>query len=307
MRLGLPCLFILLSSIALAQAPANAPAPPQPTAPAATSDTGASESNVVYGNAAGTPLLLDVYQPQSGAQPYSAVLLIHGGSWMNGDKTAMAALGRWLARNNFVAFSIDYRLFDGKSKNPWPAQLDDAQRAVRWIRANAAKYHVDPAHIGAFGHSAGAQMAALLGEIDTRDNSDPKLAAYSSKVQAVVDASGPVDLTRNNDADGEIFLAAFLGATQKQNPEIWRAASPLFGIKPDTAPFLIFHGTQDNSVPIAESEQFAAALEKAGIPVTLFKVEDGHTFATQDAKRKLAIETVAFFNRTLRPAAPASK
>ena len=99
-------------------------------------------------------------------------------------------MGNFLARSGFVAFSVDYRLFNG-TVNLWPAQLDDVQRAVRWIRANAAKYRVDPNRIGAFGHSAGAQLAALLGMEDTRDNSDPSLAKYSSKVQAVVDVSGP--------------------------------------------------------------------------------------------------------------------
>ena len=300
MRLGLPCLFILLSSIALAQAPANAPAPPQPTAPAATSDTGASESNVVYGNAAGTPLLLDVYQPQSGAQPYSAVLLIHGGSWMNGDKTAMAALGRWLARNNFVAFSIDYRLFDGKSKNPWPAQLDDAQRAVRWIRANAAKYHVDPAHIGAFGHSAGAQMAALLGEIDTRDNSDPVLAAYSSKVQAVVDVSGPTDFTTHGDSDGDGFLSAFFGGDYAHHPTVWQDASPVFHVSRNVSPFLILHGTHDESVPMAQAQELADKLKQAGVPVKFVTVEDVHTFQTPEARKRLVLETAAFFTQYLR-------
>jgi len=104
---------------------------------------------------------------------------------MNYDKGNMRSMGMFLARCDFVAFSVDYRLFHG-TENAWPTQLDDVQRAVRWIRANAAKYHIDPDRIGAFGHSAGAQLAALLGMEATRDNSDPVLAKYSSTVQAVV-------------------------------------------------------------------------------------------------------------------------
>src|ERR1019366_9966646 len=84
---------------------------------------------------------------------------------------------------------------------------------VRWIRANAAKYGVDPERVGAFGHSAGAQLAALLGLEGTRDNSDPALAKYSSTVQAVVDVSGPTDFTTKHDPDGEAFSLGFLAAT----------------------------------------------------------------------------------------------
>jgi len=83
----------------------------------------------------------------------------------------MKTMGGFLARSGFVAFSVDYRLLHG-NENRWPAQLDDVQRAVRWIRANADKYGVNPEKIGAFGHSAGAQLASLLGLEDTRDNSD---------------------------------------------------------------------------------------------------------------------------------------
>lgn len=150
------------------------------------------ESNVTYG----PHLKLDVYRPSNpGTQARPAVILVHGGAWSGLDKSTMKGMASFLAREGFVAFSVDYRLYDGKDKNRWPAQLDDAQRAVRWVRANAAKYGVDPNEIGAFGHSAGAQIVALLGMDDTRDNSDSALAGYSSKVQAVVDVSGPSDFT----------------------------------------------------------------------------------------------------------------
>jgi acetyl esterase/lipase len=109
-------------------------------------------------------------------------------------------------------------------KNSWPAQLNDVQRAVRWIRANAAKYNVDPHHIGAFGHSAGGQLAALLGMEDTRENSDHTLANYSSRVQAVVDVSGPTDFTAVHDPELIAFLTQFLNADYAKNPQAWRNA-----------------------------------------------------------------------------------
>jgi len=164
-------------------------------------------------------LKLDIYHPPNqGASSRPAVILIHGGGWTSFDKSTMRGMGEFLARAGYVAFAVDYRLFHG-SNNRWPAQLDDVQRAVRWVRANAAKYGVDPDHIGAFGHSAGAQLACLLGMENTRDNSDSSLAKYSSRVQAVVDTSGPVDFTRDQAADGVAFLTAFLGADYKQSPK----------------------------------------------------------------------------------------
>lgn len=114
--------------------------PPTAVAPA---DPGGItiEENVVYSSLNGTDLHLDVYQPATdrGTEPRPAVLLIHGGGWTAFDKSTMQRMGGFLARNGFVAFAVDYLLFDGK-QNRWPTQLDDVQRAVRWVRAHASNY-----------------------------------------------------------------------------------------------------------------------------------------------------------------------
>ncbi len=257
------------------------------------------EENVSYGSASGAELHLDVYKPagvSTGLRP--AVVLIHGGGWTRLDKSTMRGMGQFLARSGFVGFAIDYRLFGGEN-NRWPAQLDDAQRAVRWVRANAAKYGVNPERIGAFGHSAGAQIAALLGMEDTRDNSDAALAKYSSRVQAVVDVSGPIDFTTDRDADGDQFLANFLGADYAKHPEVWREASPVFHVAKGDAPFLIVHGTQDENVPISQAKELLDKLQAAGVTATFIKVNDAHTFKTPEARMQLAIETAAFFKRYL--------
>jgi acetyl esterase/lipase len=256
------------------------------------------QENVVYGSVDGSDLHLDIYQPAATAENHPAVILIHGGGWISGDKSTMRTMGQFLARHGFVGFAVDYRLFQDK-KNLWPAQLDDVQRAVRWIRANAAKYGVNPNEIGAFGHSAGAQLAALLGMEDTRDNSDPALAKYSSRVQAVVDVSGPADFTNERDPDGKAFLTAFLGGDYAHHPELWREASPVFHAVKSDAPFLIVHGTQDDTVPMAQSQELLDKLQNAGVTASLIKVNDVHTFQTADAKRQLAIQTLAFFDRYL--------
>ena len=230
--------------------------------------------NVEYGSVSGTDLHLDIYEPAAhAAEPRPAVVLIHGGGWISFDKSTMRSMGNLLARHGFVAFAVDYRLFHD-SQNRWPAQLDDVQRAVRWLRANAAAYGVNPARIGAFGHSAGAQLAALLGMEDTRDNSDPALSKYSSKVQAVVDVDGPTDFTTERDPDDLAFLAGFFGATYAKDPQIWRDASPAYHAAKDDVPFLIVHGTRDESVPISQAQELYEKLQAAGVPVSFIKVND---------------------------------
>lgn len=270
----------------------------QTTPPSGTESVTVKE-NVLYASVNGAELHLDVYEPaEPGGHTLPAVVLIHGGGWISLDKSTMHGMGQFLARFGFVAFAVDYRLFRG-DENRWPAQLDDVQRAVRWVRANAAAYGVDPKRLGAFGHSAGAQLAALLGMEDTRDNSDSALAAYSSRVRAVVDVSGPVDFTMDHDQDGAEFLVHFLGTEYSKHPDVWRDASPAFRISKDDAPFLIVHGTRDQNVPIAQAQELFEKLKAAGVPASFVKVEDGHTFQTPEARRQLAVETLTFFNRYL--------
>jgi acetyl esterase/lipase len=254
------------------------------------------EQNVSYGPGV---LRLDIYKPDDstgGDRP--AIILIHGGGWTGYDKSLMKGMAQFLARSGFVAFAVDYRLLQGTT-NRWPAQLDDVQRAVRWIRANAHKYGVNPDRIGAFGHSAGAQLASLLGMEETRDNSDPELAKFSSRVQAVVDYSGPTDFTSERDADSVTFLTNFLGTDYEKHPEVWRDASPAFHAAKSDAAFLIIHGTHDENVPLAEAEELHDKLKAAGAQVSFKKMDDGHTFQNPDSRRELAIATLEFFNHYL--------
>lgn len=303
-RCALLLTVVMLGNVLVvsAQMPQTAPpqAPVQMPASSAENAPIVTQPDVTYGTAGGHPLLLDIYEPAarvSGLRP--AVVLIHGGGWNSLDRTTMRGMGTFLARSGFVAFSVDYRLMHG-SENLWPVQLDDVQHAVRWIRANASKYGVDPDHIGAFGHSAGAQLAALLGMEETHEISDPTVAKYSSKVQAVVDVSGPTDFTTHGDSDADAFLSAFFGGDYAHHPAIWQDASPVFHVSGNASPFLIIHGTHDESVPMAQAQELADKLKQAGISVKLVKVEDVHTFQTPEARRLLVVETQAFFNQYLR-------
>jgi acetyl esterase/lipase len=283
----------------------QSPHKPLITAPPAatrseTGDTVSLQQDVEYGVQDREKLLLDIYRPSQSfsSRPRPAIVMIHGGGWTSFDKSTMKGMGNFLASSGFVAVSVDYRLLRG-DENRWPAQLDDVQRAVRWLRANAAKYNIDANHIGAFGHSAGAQLAALLGMEDTRDNSDAALAKYSSRVQAVVDVSGPSDFLTDRDPEGDAQLANFFGGDYSKIPGVWRDASPITHVAKSNAPFLIVHGTSDDMVPIAQAQELYDKLKTAGVPVSFVKVNDVHTFATTEARHRMALESKAFFARYL--------
>lgn len=293
--------FVLIAAVAQLLGAQQSSSTPSASAPGPTVP-GPVHSNITYGMAGGETLLLDIFEPANNSgRSCPAVVLVHGGGWTNFDKSTMRALARFLALAGFVAVPVDYRLFHDDATR-WPVQLDDVQRAVRWLRANSAKYNVDPDHIGAYGHSAGAQIATLLGMMETHDNSDPALAKYSSKAQAVVDASGPTNFTNGMDNDAKQFLASFLGADFATHPELWRDASPVFHVAKSNAPILIIHGTRDDMVPISQAEELNDALVKAGATVQFLRLDSDHMFFEPAVHRRLALETQAFFNRYLSPA-----
>jgi acetyl esterase/lipase len=271
-----------------------------------------NERDVTYGEADGQKLLLDVYLPEKpgaaavNSAPRPAVLFVHGGGWRGGNKRDFGALAAGVAKQGYVCFSVDYRLV-ASNRNLWPAAWDDVQRAVRWVRANAARYHVDPQRIAAVGASAGGHLVALLGTTDTRDNSDPRLASYSSRVDCVVDMFGPVDFTaamkpKAPGIDVPALVSQLMGKSLQEAPQLYREASPLFHVDRKSAPFLILHGTADPWVPVEQSERFDAALRSAGIESTLIKFEgEGHGFKNRENVEKFVLAMRDFLKRHLQP------
>jgi len=266
-----------------------------------------TEREVEYGRVKDKPLLLDVTHPtEKLAVPRPALLVVHGGGWVAGDKRDMQPLADAAARVGVVCFNINYRLTFGE-ENRWPAALDDTQRAVRWVRANAAKYDIDPNRLGAIGASAGGHLVAYLGTADTRDNSDPALAAFSSRVQCVVDICGPTNLGEDFSTKEKLGLTAnelvkkFLGGVGYQEKlETAKEASPLLHVDAKSAPFLIFHGAADDLVPPDQSVRMDAALQKAGVESKLILFEgEGHAFKKKENHERLAAETVAFLKKHL--------
>jgi acetyl esterase/lipase len=238
----------------------------------------------------------DVIYPKGTVGANPAVVLIHGGAWRGGDKGELSMAAELLARQGFTVVNVNYRLFDG-AKNIYPAAVDDVQKVVRLMRLHAAEYHIQPDHIGALGSSAGGHLAAMLGTCDTLHNDDPDLVQFSSRVEAVVDAYGPTDLTA--DVQGFVgvqsakeTLRAFLGGDKTQVPDRYKEASPIFHIDANSAPFLIYHGDKDTVVPIEQSKSFYAALKDHNIDTKLVILPgQGHGFDMQN--------TIAFYQDAL--------
>ncbi len=229
------------------------------------------ERDMVYSETGSRSLKLDLYLPAGapgqGALP--VIVWIHGGGWVSGHKDQTPAVR--MIEQGYAVASIEYRFL---TEAVFPAQIHDAKAAVRWLRAHADQYNLDPDRIGAWGASAGGHLAAMLGTsagVEELEGPGDNLE-YSSRVQAVVDFYGPIDVLQMYPALGslrETMLRVF--------PEL-SAASPLNYVSPDDAPFLIVHGNRDELVPVSQSELLAESLEKAGVEVRLEIVEGaGHS------------------------------
>jgi acetyl esterase/lipase len=225
----------------------------------------AMERGVVYGEDDPTRQLMHVFRQVPRDDPRPAVIVIHGGGFVYGDPSEFGRNAEVFVDNEFVTFLIGYRLFDQVTgENQFPTALDDVQLAVRWIRAHAEEFNVDPDRIGAVGASTGGQLAGLLGTMETRDPSAP-LADYSSRVNAVASISGDLDLTVPLSESWAPLYDQIIGGTLAEHPELYEAASPVTYVDADTVPFLITHGTNDTDSPHQQSLNMVEALSEAGI------------------------------------------
>ena len=287
----------------------------------------AVEKNVVYGMYSGLALLMDVYRP---AKPNgAAIVAIQGSGWyvpMRYDaapitsRTGVIAYGQNLADAGYIVFAINHR---AAPRFRFPAQIEDAQRAVRFIRAHAGDYGVDPQRIGAYGSSSGGHLASLLGLMDSPGdpaNADP-VERQSAKVRAVVALFPPTDLRTLNTQRGLAHIA--LMGFQYQDPATripgavregefeniqYALASPVTHVTRDDAPMLLMHGDADDVVPIDQSTTLEAALKAAGVEVRFIKVPGGghgedFRFAKDDPRLPDQFgETRRWFDAHLKPA-----
>lgn len=261
------------------------------------------ERDIVYGKADRVELKLNLALSKKGKGPFPAVVCIHGGGWYQGQRQDMDPMTELLARRGYVAVTVSYRLV---STARFPAQIEDCKAAVRWLRANAVKYHINPRRIGAIGPSAGGHLACLLGVTDKKDGlegagGNPE---QSSRVQAVVSFFGRTNFTKktwSKELEEKIFVP-LVGASLQDKPELYKKISPIAYVSRKSPPFLLFHGAKDKLVPPRNSTDMAEKLRAAGVSAKAVLVEgEGHGSADWVEKWAKSIEqAVAFFDEHLK-------
>lgn len=260
--------------------------------------------DIPYGTTDGQPLLLDACFPgdadidDPAADPRPVIVSIHGGSWQRGDKANLnwRSVCQWFASEGFVAVSVNYRLAPAYT---FPAQLDDVQDAVDWLRdpAQVVRYNIDPDRIGAFGGSAGGNLAALLGTTGSGSWTD------GARVAAVAELSGPADIrepivaTDSYNMDFPTVQLEYLGCATFADCPTARRASPTALVDETDPPFFVGHST-DEFIPLSQSEELVETLRGAGIDTTFVTVEGTlHSIAMLDDDVRQRV--IAFFKDKL--------
>jgi acetyl esterase/lipase len=216
-------------------------------------------------------------------RPLPVIAYIHGGAWLGGSRTfGHGRLAGYAASGEYAGISIGYRL---TGEAIWPAQIHDCKAAIRWIRANAKKYNLDPDRIGVIGDSAGGHLVAMLGTSGGVTALEGDLGPHkgvSSRVQCVVDLFGPSDLPAMKDYPSSLNHDAanspegkLVGGRVSDKKAVAIAASPVTYVSPDDPPFLIIHGNKDMVVPYNQSERLYAALKKAKVECYFVTVDGG--------------------------------
>jgi acetyl esterase/lipase len=276
-----------------------------------------SETNVIFGMHSGLALLMDVHRP---VKPNGfGIVVIPGSGWhapMGYDARPLKQSEefvkhtRVLVEAGYTAFVITHR---AAPRFRYPDALEDAQRAVRFIRHHAVKYGIRPERIGALGGSSGGHLVNMLGTLDDKgisDDPDP-MQGQSAKVQCVVALYAPSDMAKIDTPYGSVTVTAFLGMRPPRanaphsTPEarLYRDASPVSHVSADDPPFLLLHGDNDQVVPYRQSEIMETALRNAGVPVKLIRVPGGgHGSSFPGARERIdwAAQALEWFETHLR-------
>jgi len=276
-------------------------------------------AEVAYAKVGDTSLPMEIYVPTESKGNLPVVVYIPGGAWRNlrtRDSLPNSITVAALAAHGYALVNIGHRLAQdvGAQKAAhFPAQIFDCKAAIRFVRANAAKYNFDADHIGVWGGSSGGHLAALLGtsgsvkelEGDVGDN-----LTFSSRVQCVADFSGPTDLVKldafcsHNYAPGRSPPVMLLGGPMAEHKDMAIKANPITFVTKDAPPFLITHGDKDPAVPINQSELLVDALKKVGVEVTFEVVKGGgHGPGTPAQEERINRLLVDFFDKHLKASA----
>jgi acetyl esterase/lipase len=263
------------------------------------------EDGIEYSNPDGQHLKLNLAQPKvATCERLPAVVCIHGGGFRAGDRTRWNGLCRQLAERGYVAITVDYRL---APKYQFPACVYDVKAAVRWLRTNGDRYHVDPEQIAALGDSAGGHLAQYLGvtgDVAEMEGIAAGTPHPSSRVACVVSYYGPCDFTLGYKATNfatQEFLIPFLGGDMAHEQHRYIVASPLYWVTPAAPPMLLLQGTKDPLVAFQQAVLLRDRLKAADVDVELVPIEGaGHGFGGQDFERAEQAAN-AFLDKHLKP------
>lgn len=249
----------------------------------------------------------DIYLPLAfePGKKYPGIVIIHGGGWTGGDKAGAREIniGTTLACHGYVCMSINYAL--AKAGSPtFPQNIQDCERAVRWLRKNAARFQLDAEHIGAIGGSAGGHLTALLAVSGPEVGIDPKEDAdYSCRIQAAVPMYPHCAASWEGRVPPQPYasLPMFI-KSRAEAPALWNSASPIKQLSADDPPMLILHGTADKTTPLDQSTRLHEAAKKVGVRSELLVIEDApHSFHLQPKQRDLRPDVIRFFDEHLKP------
>ncbi len=228
--------------------------------------------DIEYGMGKDRALKLDLYLPAKSDPRKPSLLFIHGGGWSGGSRDVYKPYTVEFAKRGFVAATASYRL---SGEAPFPAAVRDTKCAIRWMRANADQFGINPERIAAIGGSAGGHLSMMLGYSPhvSQLEGNGGHADQSSAVQAVVNFYGPVDLTTKMGQESDLVRRFLNGNRYTENPTIYREASPLFHLGKDSPPTLIIHGTLDETVKIQQGDRLAEKLEQLKVPYAYARIE----------------------------------
>ncbi|SFH55847.1 Acetyl esterase/lipase [Actinopolymorpha cephalotaxi] len=252
-------------------------------------------------------LLMPTPRPSTRAP---TVVYLHGGGWRDGYRSH--GLYPWhsplLAVHGFVVANVSYRL---SGQAPFPAQIHDVKVAVRWLRANASDYGIDPDRVGIWGDSAGGQLAALAATTAEREDLEGNCGSpgWPSAVQAAVVRCAPSDfLTLPQEDWQDEVLDPFFGGPLAKTADLRRLASPAAQVRKGVPPFLVVHGTDDETVPFDQAESLVRALRAQEGEVEFHAMEGVHHNLHADVDlpwgsepwAELGMQALDFFDRTLK-------
>ena len=299
--MGTPCRLAMLALLMIAVVDAPAEARPAKTV---------FEQDVVFSRVENVELKMDIARPTSSVdRGHPALIVLHGGGWAAGRRQWHHDIVRYAATKGWVAATIDYRL---APTHPWPAQIQDAQQAVRFLRTHHERFGLDPARIAAMGFSAGGHLALLLGTVEASDrfglpkpdNADAEAAA---DVQAVVAFFPPTDLPALADRfdtplrrrAAQLVLDQLLGAAYAADRD---RASPISYLDPNDAPTLLFHGTKDPLVPFQQARAYVDRATELRVNNVELMVYAGAQHGWRDPRLSASVRLAEnFLARQLRP------